>query len=143
MKKVFNILFYAIACGALGLGIGAQVAGTDMKLLVIVPYIIAGIFYILGIIMSSLVIADAKNKRNIDITLQKKDIILQIGETYTVSKRGLIHAGKYQVLATNENDKSVNIRLNDFVKEYKHNTALVLANGDTISARSSNVILRQ
>jgi|GEM_PF-6729390 len=143
MKKVLNILFYAIACGALGLGIGAQVAGTDIRLLVVVPYMVAGVFYILAIIMSSLVIADARNKKNLTVNLQKKDLILQVGETYTVSKRGYVHSGQYQVLATNENDKTVNIRLNDFVKEYKHNTTLVLANGDTISARSSNVILRQ
>ena len=143
MKRVFNILFYAIACGALGLGIGAQVAGTDMKLLMVVPYIVAGVFFVLAIIMSSLVVADNKTERNKNVTLQKKDIILQVGETYTVSKRGEIRGGQYQVLATNENDKTVNIRLNDYVKEYKHNTTLVLANGDTISARSSNVILRQ
>jgi hypothetical protein len=45
-------------------------------------------------------------------------------------------------MATDEGNKAFNLRINDYVKEYKHNTTVVLAEGDTISARSGNVILR-
>ena len=142
MKHFFNILFYVIASVALGLGIGSQVAQTNHELLMIIPYIVAGVFYVLAIIMSVTLIHSSKSKRNTNVTLQKKDIILQMGQDYTVNKRGKVRPGEYQVLATDENDKTFNLRVNDYVKEYKHNTTLVLAEGDTISARSANVILR-
>ncbi len=142
MKHFFNILFYVIASVALGLGIGSQVAQTNHELLMIIPYIVAGVFYVLAIIMSATLIHSSKSKRNTNVTLQKKDIILQMGQDYTVSKRGKVRPGEYQVLATDENDKTFNLRVNDYVKEYKHNTTLVLAEGDTISARSAKVILR-
>ena len=142
MKQFFHVLFYVIASVALGLGIGSQVAQTNYQLLIIVPYIVAGVFYVLAIIMSAVLIHSSKSKRNANVTLQKKDIILQMGQDYVVSKRAKIRPGEYQVLATDENDKTFNLRVNDYVKEYKHNTTLVLAEGDTISARSANVILR-
>ena len=142
MKQFFHVLFYVIASVALVLGIGSQVTQTNYQLLIIVPYIVAGVFYVLAIIMSAVLIHSSKSKRNANVTLQKKDIILQMGQDYVVSKRAKIRPGEYQVLATDENDKTFNLRVNDYVKEYKHNTTLVLAEGDTVSARSANVILR-
>ena len=139
MKQFFHILFYVIASVALGLGIGSQVAQTSHQLLVMVPYIVAGVFYVLAMIMSAALIHANKCQRNANVTLQKKDFILQVGQDYVVSK---LRPGEYQVLATDENDKTFNLRVNDYVKEYKHNTTLVLAEGDTVSARSANVILR-
>ena len=143
MKRILNILFYALACGALGLGIGARLADTNSNWLVMAPYIVAGGFLFCAIITTSLIITEKNRQKNETVNLKKQDIILQVGKTYTVGKRGEIHSGQYRVLATNENDKVIKIRLNDFVKDYQHNTTLVLANGDTISARSANAILRQ
>ena len=143
MKRVLNILFYALGCGSLGLGIGAQIAGTDSRWLVMIPYITAGVFLFFAIMISSLILAHKNRQKNETVNLKKQDLILQVGQDYTVGKRDYVHSGQYQVLLTNENDKTVKIRVNDFVKDYQHNTTLILANGDTISARSANVILRQ
>ena len=54
----------------------------------------------------------------------------------------LVFLPAYTVLATDENNRTFTLRVNNYVKEYSHNTSLILSEGDTISARSSNVILR-
>ena len=76
------------------------------------------------------------------VSLQKQDLILQKGVTYQVSKRGPVHPGEYTLIAVNETETAFNLRVNDYVKEYRHNSTLILAEGDTIAACSGNVILR-
>jgi len=93
--------------------------------------------------MLAVVMARAeKQRKNLSVNLQKNDIVLQAGIDYIVKKRGTVRPGEYTVLATDEKNKTFTLRVNDYVKEYSHNTALILSEGDRISARSSNVILR-
>ena len=89
-----------------------------------------------------------KNKDIIDergqgtITLNKGDIVLKLRQKRTVSKSGEILPGKYTILSANNSAPAFNIRIGGFVREYKHNTEIVLGEGDEISAVSHNVILR-
>ena len=141
MKYVFNVIFYNLVGAGAGLAVGAYLGHLD-QLLIIIPAIIAGISLIAAICTTLAIIKTERAAKNANVTLQKKDIILQVNETYTVGKRSKIKPGEYKVLATDENDKTFNLRINDYVKEYKHNTTVIVAEGDTISARSSNIILR-
>lgn len=141
MKYVFNVIFYSLVGAGAGLAVGAYL-GQLNQLWIIVPAIVAGVFLIAAITTTMAIVRTERAAKNANVTLKKKDIILQKGTVYTVSKRGKLHAGEYKVLATDESDKTFNLRVNDYVKEYQHNTVLVLSEGDTISARSCNVILR-
>ncbi|MCI5714655.1 MAG: hypothetical protein MR288_03405 [Firmicutes bacterium] len=78
----------------------------------------------------------------VNATYQQKDIILNQNTPVTVSKDGEVKPGKYILLSTDENQDSFNVRIGIYVKEYKHNQEVVLAEGDTICAVSSNIILR-
>lgn len=78
----------------------------------------------------------------VNATYQKKDIILNQNTPVTVSKDGEVKPGKYILLSTDENQDTFNVRIGIYVKEYKHNQEVVLAEGDTICAVSSNIILR-
>ncbi len=130
----------------LGLCVGAICARnanlSDGQTFILIAAILAGVFCVATIIMSVVMARDEKHRRNLGVSYQKKDFILQAGEVYTVQKHGKLRPGEYIVLATDESDKAFNIRVNDYVKAYQHNTVLVLADGDTVSARSGNVILR-
>ena len=141
MKYVLNVIFYNLVGAGIGLAIGAYLGHLN-QLWVIIPAITAGVFFIAALITTTAIVKAERHARNANVTLQKKDIILQAGQNYTVGKRGKVRPGEYKVLATDENNKSFNLRVNDYVKEYQHNTTLILAEGDTISARSANVILR-
>ena len=141
MKYVLNVIFYNLVGAGIGLAIGAYLGHLN-QLWVIIPAITAGVFFIAALITTTAIVKAERHARNANVTLQKKDIILQAGQNYTVGKRGKVRPGEYKVLATDENNKTFNLRVNDYVKEYQHNTTLILAEGDTISARSANVILR-
>jgi len=141
MKYVLNVIFYNLVGAGIGLAIGAYLGHLN-QLWVIIPAITAGVFFIAALITTTAIVKAERHARNANVTLQKKDIILQAGQNYTVGKRGKIRPGEYKVMTTDENNKSFNLRVNDYVKEYQHNTTLILTEGDTISARSANVILR-
>ncbi len=141
MKHVFNIIFYVIASVALGLAIGTYL-GNNNQLMLIISASVAGTFYLFALILSGIIIRANKRQKDSSVNLQKKDFVLQAGKTYTVAKHSKLRPGEYKVMATEENNKTFNLRVNDYVKEYQHNTTLVLTEGDTISARSGNVILR-
>ncbi len=143
MKKIFNTIFYAIAAACAGFAIGAFIGHTKYNLMIIIPAIIAGVSLLIAICLTNAILRAKKQAQNANVTLKKKDIILSAGEEYTVGKRNKIRPGEYLILATNESEKTFNVRVNEYVKEFRHNTTLVLAEGDTISARSANVILRQ
>ena len=146
MKRFFNIVLFICSGLTLGLSLGAicgrEAGFSDGQTLIVIAGILAGVFAVGAIILSTVIARDEKHRKNLGVSYQKKDFILQAGETYTVQKRGKLRPGEYIVLATDESDKAFNIRVNDYVKEYKHNSVLVLADGDTVSARSGNVILR-
>ena len=76
------------------------------------------------------------------VSLSQKDVILKVGETYTVSKQGPIKPGKYTLLTTNDDNTAFNIRRSSLVREYHHGDSIVLAEGDSITAVSHTVILR-
>lgn len=142
MKQFLNQLFFLATGVSLGIGIATQINLGNQPLSVMVAYIVASVCFVLAIVMTALIGREKKLRKNLNVTLQKHDLVLQVGKTYTINKRGKLHAGEYTILATDENQKTFNVRLNDYVKEFKHNTKLILAEGDEISPRSSNIILR-
>ena len=141
MKYVLNVIFYNLVGAGIGLAVGAYLGHLNL-LWVIIPAVLAGVFLIAAIITTTAIVKAERANQNANVTFKKKDIILQAGKEYTVSKHGKLHAGEYKVLSTDENTKSFNLRVNDYVKDFQHNTTIVLAEGDTISPRSANVILR-
>lgn len=141
MKYVLNVIFYNLVGAGIGLAVGAYLGHLN-QLWVIIPAVLAGVFLIAALLTTMSIVKAERAAQNAGVTLKKKDIILQAGHEYTVGKHGKLRAGEYKVLATDENEKNFNLRVNDYVKEYHHNTTLILADGDTISPRSANVILR-
>ena len=148
MKQILMTIFCSVASIAAGLSVGLFI-GVQINMvetycvLEIVAAAVAGVFYLAGLMMIILLVRDAKRRKNAgNVALQKKDFVLQAGATYSVGKRGDITPGEYKVIASDENHLTFTIRVNDYVQEYRHNTTLVLAEGNTISARSANVILR-
>ena len=79
---------------------------------------------------------------NMNISYVKHDVILQPRKTVVVSKKGVVHPGKYTVLSAYENEETFNIRIGLYVKEYKHGQEVVLAEGDEICPTSTTIILR-
>ncbi len=78
----------------------------------------------------------------VNITYNPKDKALEKGEVYRVGKGKFVVPGKYTVLSADKNTDSFNIRIGGVVREYLHATEVVLAEGDEISPRSHNIILR-
>ena len=78
---------------------------------------------------------------NMNVSFGQGDIVLKPRKTVKVGKDG-IKAGKYTVLGTHEDEDKFNIRVSGYVKEYKHNEEIVLADGDEITAVSTTIILR-
>ena len=76
------------------------------------------------------------------ISYVKNDILLQPRKTVEVGKKSGIKPGKYTVLSAYGNETSFNIRIGNFVKEYKHGQEVVLAEGDEICPTSTTIILR-
>ena len=72
----------------------------------------------------------------------RNDIILQPRKMVEVGKKSGIKPGKYTVLSAYSNEETFNIRIGQFVKEYKHGQEIVLTDGDEICPTSSTIILR-
>lgn len=83
-----------------------------------------------------------EENNDVNITFVKEDYILKQGAPVTVSVNGELKPGKYIVLSTDENQESFNIRIGIYVREYRHNQEIVLAEDDTICAVSGSIILR-
>lgn len=79
---------------------------------------------------------------NMNISFGKGDVVLKQNQTYVVEKRGYVKPGKYCVLATHDTEDKFNIRIGAYVKEYHHNQEIILAEGEEITAVSTNVLLR-
>lgn len=76
------------------------------------------------------------------VTHREGDVILEKGVTYVVGEQNGILPGKYTVLAAQETTPAFNIRMGDFVREYKHDSGIVLADGEKICPVSHSIILR-
>ena len=70
----------------------------------------------------------------------KEDIIVGKGTTLVAGKD--IATGKYMVLTTVDGVDAFNVRLNGFVREIKHNSTIILGEGDNICPVSHSIILR-
>lgn len=70
----------------------------------------------------------------------KEDIIVGKGTTLVAGKD--IATGKYMVLTTVDGVDAFNVRLNGFVREIKHNSTIILGDGDNICPVSHSIILR-
>ena len=84
---------------------------------------------------------DAENG-DVNITHLQNDLILNQNTPVTVEQNGRIKPGKYILISTDPNVSAFNIRVGIYVREYKHNQEIVVADGDTICAVSCSVILR-
>lgn len=79
---------------------------------------------------------------NMNVSYGQSDVILGEGQTYKVEKGGQVKPGKYVVLGTHKDETKFNIRVGNYVKEYKHNEEIVLAEGQEVTVVSGTVILR-
>lgn len=84
----------------------------------------------------------AVSEESVNATFLQKDYILAQNTPVEVAPDGELKPGKYIVLSTDENQDRFNIRVGIYVREYHHNQEIVLADGDTVCAVSSSVILR-
>lgn len=87
---------------------------------------------------SEVIAKDGENK----VTHIKGDFILSRGVEYKVIKNGELMPGKYTILSSDDKSESFYIRIGGFVREYYHNSPVVLSEGDVVCAVSHTVILR-
>lgn len=77
------------------------------------------------------------------ITYNVKDKVLKVNYTYEVGKgKKKIAPGKYTIFSSDENYTSFNIRIGNTVRSFKHNTEIVLSEGEKLSPTTIAVILR-
>ena len=79
---------------------------------------------------------------NMNVSFGSGDVVLKQGQTEVVGVKNKVKPGKYTLLSTKDEDDSFNIRVGAYVKEYKHNQKIVLADGEEITCVNGNVILR-
>lgn len=79
---------------------------------------------------------------NVSVTHNEGDKVLERGKIYTVGKNDELLPGKYTVLASGENAPNFNMRIGGLVREYAHNSNIVLSEGDKVAAVSHSVVLR-
>lgn len=79
---------------------------------------------------------------DLNISFDKNDCYLKQNVTYVTDTKTKLKPGKYTVLSTREGEDSFNIRIGQYVKEYKHNQSIVLGNEEEITAVSTDIILR-
>ena len=76
------------------------------------------------------------------VTYIQGDIIIKPRKSMKVGKGGEIKPGKWTVLASNDSHTTFNIRIGNYVQEYKHGQEIVLTDGDEICPTSTTIILR-
>ena len=79
---------------------------------------------------------------NDTVSFVKHDIIIKPRKSVKVSRNGDLKPGKWTVLASNEEETAFNIRIGNYVREYKHGQEIVLAEGDEVTPTSTTIILR-
>ena len=77
-----------------------------------------------------------------NLSFGKGDCVLKQNQTYVADKKGYVHPGKYTILATKEDEETFNVRIGVYVKEYHHGQEIILAEGEEITAVSTDIILR-
>lgn len=82
------------------------------------------------------------DEQNQNLALKKGDQILKRGKQYKVGEGLDILAGTYTLLVADGDVASVNIKIGGLVKEFKHGSTLILAEGDNLEPLSSNIVLR-
>lgn len=81
-------------------------------------------------------------KGNESVSYIQGDIVIKPRKTMTVGKGADIKPGKWTVLASNDAHTTFNIRIGNYVQEYKHGQEIVLDEGDEICPTSTTIILR-
>lgn len=81
-------------------------------------------------------------KGNDNVTYVQGDIIIQPRKVVKVGKHEEVKPGKWTILATNEKATTFNVRVGNYVQEYKHGQEIVLTEGDEICPTSTTIILR-
>jgi hypothetical protein len=81
-------------------------------------------------------------KGNDNVTYVKGDIIIQPRKVVKVGKHEDVKPGKWTILATNDKATTFNVRIGNYVQEYKHGQEIVLSEGDEICPTSTTIILR-
>ncbi|MBR4002912.1 MAG: hypothetical protein IKI95_02435 [Clostridia bacterium] len=79
---------------------------------------------------------------NMNISFGQSDVVLQQNITEVVGPKNKVKPGKYTLLSSKDEDEKFNLRVGAYVKEYKHNQKIVLAEGQEITAVNCTVILR-
>ncbi len=77
-----------------------------------------------------------------NVTFIKGDIIIKPRKVVKVGKGEEIKPGKWTILASNDSATVFNVRIGNFVQEYKHGQEIVLSEGDEICPTSTTIILR-
>lgn len=77
-----------------------------------------------------------------NVSFGQGDIVLNQGKTEVVGVKNKVKPGKYTMLSAKDEDEKFNLRVGAYVKEYKHNQKIVLAEGQEITAVNCTVILR-
>ena len=85
-------------------------------------------------------IVDEKGNEN--VTFIQGDIIIKPRKTVKVGKHEEIRPGKWTILASNDKATKFNVRIGNYVQEYKHGQEIVLSEGDEICPTSTTIILR-
>ena len=77
-----------------------------------------------------------------NVTYIKGDIIIKPRKVAKVGKHEEIRPGKWTILATSEKSTTFNVRIGNYVQEYKHGQEIVLSEGDEVCPTSTTIILR-
>lgn len=77
-----------------------------------------------------------------NVTFVKDDIIIKPRKVARVGKNADIKPGKWTILASNDSVTVFNVRVGNYVQEYKHGQEIILAEGDEICPTSTTIILR-
>lgn len=81
-------------------------------------------------------------KGNDNVTFVKGDIVIKPRKIMKVGKHEDIKPGKWTILATNDSTTTFNVRVGNYVQEYKHGQEIILAEGDEVCPTSTTIILR-
>lgn len=81
-------------------------------------------------------------KGNDNVTYIKGDIIIKPRKVLKVGKNQDIKPGKWTILASNDSATTFNVRVGNYVQEYRHGQEIVLSEGDEICPTSTTIILR-
>lgn len=77
-----------------------------------------------------------------NVTYIKGDIIIKPRKVAKVGKNEDVKPGKWTILASNDSVTVFNVRVGNYVQEYKHGQEIILAEGDEICPTSTTIILR-